>query len=313
MANSGSGGGSGRPPGRVSTKIKTPLDLEKVKYTPSGRRSPKGELANVNAEPLSIWEHANPRAVVNMVPDAVAENIKKIPAAWLGYSDTALRKLSEPTTRDDEIRQSFWTEYFSACDENRTMRLTAVYGRLLSRQMFYELIVHNPKKLAWMLRPPVEYTYRMQNLLEMGLNQFENILSMEIDPKNTRLIGEIVKIVALLDNRVRGAVVQKVELNAKAEVRSMNAHVHKIEQPKSYAEIQAELKNIQKEILMINEPEGSDEETPHVYELERALFGGGSGDDDDDEREVNEEVILAERGDDSEVIEASHQKRDSSD
>ena len=85
---------------------------------------------------------------------------------------------------------------------------------------------------------------KMKNLLELGLEQFESILRMEVTKKDTRLIGEIVRIVALLDNRVRGAVPQRLMVDS----RSVSM---KYEAPKSAKEIDAELRQLERELKQL--------------------------------------------------------------
>lgn len=219
-------------------------------------------------EPLDLWNDDNPRAVINLVSNKVAEACRNISPRWLQLQDNELRTHGKIQMTDDMLRQAFWAEYFDACDANRPMRMAAVYGQIVSKQTFYEIYVDNPAKLAWILRPPKNYTYRMTSLLELGLTRLEDILNMEITKKDTRLIAEVVKIVALLDNRVKGAVTQKV----KVETENKHAHVHvqAAEIPKTYNEIEREIKELDQEIKQLAASRKS--------EIDEVLFGEGEVD-----------------------------------
>lgn len=204
-----------------------------------------------------MWEEGNPRSVMSMVAPVVSEQIKLIPPDYLTMAETNLRKIVNPNEVDVHCREAFWEEYFLACDENRRMRMETIYGGYVSKNVFFGQLVRDAGRLAWMLRPPQDYMYRMKGLLELGLSQFEQILRMEITKKDTRLIGEIVRIVALLDNRVRGAVPQRLMVDS----RSVSVNY---EAPKSVKEIDAELKQLEREIIQLKgerDGEGSAELT----------------------------------------------------
>jgi hypothetical protein len=221
-------------------------------------------------EPLDFWNYDNPRSVINLVSNKVAEACRNISPRWLQLQDNELRKHANVQMTDDMIRQAFWAEYFDACDANRPMRMAAVYGQIVSKQTFYEIYVDNPAKLAWILRPPKNYTYRMTSLLELGLTRLEDILNMDITKKDTKLIAEIVKVVALLDNRVKGAVQQRVKIET--ENKHLHAHVKAAEIPKTYNEIEKELKDLDKEIKQLAASRKS--------AIDEVLFGSAGGDEE---------------------------------
>jgi hypothetical protein len=246
---------------------------------------------------IDIWEEDNPRCVINMVSDAVKLKVKALPSAWFSYPENTFRRIVDPNEIDDCLREAFWMEYFSACDESRRMRMEAVYGRYMSKVNFFTTIISNEKRLAWMMRPPLEYAYRMKGLLEVGLQQFENILKMEITKADTRLIGEIVKIVALLDNRVRGAVTQRIQVESK----SVNVNAN-YEVPKSYSEISKEIRDVQKEILQLKDPSSPQPDAV----LDEALF---SSSEDEVESDVREPEVITVKEARTRVTEAPKKRR----
>jgi hypothetical protein len=220
------------------------------------------------AEPIDIWNTDSPLSIFNKVTPALRDAIKQIPPRLFTLQPTRLRHEGQIAHTDDELRQAFWSEYWFACDEGRPMRLTAVYGQIISKQTFFENYVSNPFRMAWILRPPENYTYRMQSLLEMGLQRLYDVLNFDLDKKDTKLISEVVKIVALLDNRVKGAVTQRVQIQT--ENKHLHAHMTAGEQPKSYMDINKELKQIDEELKQLAASSGS-------ARLEGIMHGGGRG------------------------------------
>jgi len=212
-----------------------PLSRNKEQLDPSKRE-------------IVFYEECNPKCVVNMLHPAVKKAAMEIPVAILSYSLTQLRTKLEPTEMDEQLRLSFWDEYFLASDANRMIRLDAVYARICSREHFYANIITNHERFAYVLSPPEEYMIKVRGLLELGLTKFAEILRLPLRTASgnvdSKLIGQIVTIVSILDNRVRGAVPQKLFVEGK----QFNMNVN-YESPKSYEEINSEIKNIEREIL----------------------------------------------------------------
>jgi hypothetical protein len=219
-----------------------------------------------NAKPLDFWDDDNPRSVINLVSRKIAESARNISPRYMQLADNELRKEARIGVTEDQLRQAFWAEYFHACDVNHSMRIEAVYGQIVSKPTFYELYVNNPAKLAWILRPPKNYTYRMTSLLELGLARIEDILHMDITKNDTRLIAEVVKIVALLDNRVKGAVTQRVQVQT--ENKHLHAHVQAPPIPQTYNEIEKELQALDREIKQLAAGKKS--------RVDEVLFGEGN-------------------------------------
>jgi hypothetical protein len=211
------------------------------------------EQVDPSRREIIFYEEENPRCVVNMLPDTVKAACKAISPELLSLSLTEIRKRADPSDLDEQMRLAFWDEYFIATDNDRFMRMDAVYSRICSREYFYRYFIREEVRLAYMLRPPEEYILKVRALLDMGLNRFSEILNLplrDLEGKvDSKLIGQIVHIVTLLDNRVRGAVPQKVYIEGRQVNMNMNYQV-----PKTHEEIQQELIDIEKEIYELSGP-----------------------------------------------------------
>lgn len=231
-----------------------------------GMVQPRAHQVDNSRKEIVFWEEGNPRCVVNLLSEKMRELVMNLPPNYLAMSDKELEQLVEPGPMDEQLRLSFWDEYFIACDNESKMRVEAIYPRVCSREYFYKHFMQDPKRLAYMMRPPQEYMLRMRSILDLGIKRFEEILQLPLyDTRqtkngpvkvlNTKLIGEIVKITALVDNRVKGAVAQKIQLDTK----SVNLNID-YEAPKSHAEIEKELKEVQRELLELGTPREQIEE-----------------------------------------------------
>lgn len=224
--------------------------------------SPSGERPYLNSDQMEgrqqliFWEEGNPRSVIAMAPDAMKERMRRLPVTLLSMTHRQLKKAYTVSWIDEQLRQAFWDEYFASLDNNRKfMRAEAIYGSSCTKENFWQA-VDNPHRLALIVHPPQQYIYKMRSLLEVGLERFAEILDLPLEDRkgqpNVRLIGEMVKIVALIDARVRGAVPQ--QLNISQQTLSMNVHARASQggMPYTHQEIDKELRNIEKEIKQLS-------------------------------------------------------------
>ena len=215
---------------------------------------------------IIFWEEENPTSLINLVTDRLRELMRQLPPALLAMSERDIRKKLDPTWLHDQLRLAFWDEYFLTIDNNeRRMRLAAIYSQCCSKEGFYNQI-ENPLFLAYLTKPPAGYMLKMRNLLDMAMERLREVLSLDLtNPNgtvNTKLIAEIVKIAALADNRVKGAVTQKIQIDGTQKNLNVNINQSTYEPPKTHQDLEKELKDIEKEILQLKEPA----KTPNYFE-----------------------------------------------
>lgn len=210
---------------------------------------------DVTRREIIFWEDRNPRSVINLVSDRLQELMRQLPQSLLAMSEKEIRRKLDPGWTEEQLRIAFWDEYFLTVDNNcKKMRIEAVYARVCAKDIFYDKI-KNPLTLAYMCKPPQDYIYQMRSLLNIGLERFAEILNLPLEVNgrvDTRLITEIVKIVSIVDNRVKGAVTQKIQIDGTQRNLNMNVAY---EPPKSHQDIQKELQNIEKEIKQLQSPQ----------------------------------------------------------
>jgi hypothetical protein len=181
----------------------------------------------VDSIPAAIgdpFDESNPRSLCNMVPRKVREAIlnPELPRHYLQMPESQflihLEKYLEP--RDYRIRLAFWDEYNAAITEDRVMRIDQFVVKVTNIAYFYRIFLANKYKVIFLLQPPGSYKINMRELLHFGLNRMREIISLPLLDKkgqpNVHLIREMIKIFALADARVQGAVKQTIDINQKS-------------------------------------------------------------------------------------------------
>lgn len=226
-------------------------------------------VADPEPRAIDLWNRADDRALINLVPGAVSQALLTAASSrpeLFGQDEQWLRKkLREenetPNATDNRLRIMFWLEYDQAQAQNRKMNIGAVTAGVCSTQFFYQRYLLVPSKVAWLSTPPVTYVVFAQEALAFGLDQLREILELPTVGPSGRpdiKLGELkAKIVAMLDQRVKGAVTQRVEnRNMNLNVSTTDAAVaHKVA-AESMEDLDRRLKElIRRERKALNLPE----------------------------------------------------------
>lgn len=118
----------------------------------------------------------------------------------------------QPTPTDNRLRLAFWMEYDRAQNGVQNMRMNSVSSGVCTDNFFYQHYVTNVHKVAWLLCPPASYNIVMQEALTFGIEQLRDILELPIEvggKLNVPLVNLKLKIVAMMDLRLKGGIVQK--------------------------------------------------------------------------------------------------------
>lgn len=206
-----------------------------------------------NHSGMCIFDKVDPRSVYNLVPAQVQEAIERVNPEYYKWSEKALEKHADLDVRDYRLRLAFWNEYYETQDKfKKNMAMGKVLIGVCTNAYWYDCVLEDPLKLAWILYPPANYTKAMEEILDLSMRQMRNIMTLNHKKKtgyDIALIKEKIKIFALIDNRVRGAVLQKVRVDQQ----SVHAHIHQgtgvdtrsQEAPKSIEEINKEIYRIE--------------------------------------------------------------------
>lgn len=187
-------------------------------------------------------------SLVDLVPRVVAEAIEKLPDNYVNRPERDLKKLLRPPHLASRLRVQFWLEYHRALSGvHKHMKMENVFAGCCPKQMFYEWVLKDKKQVAWMICPPSDYMVSIKTSLAYATEEIQEILEKRIPFKMTqadvRLAELKVKIWQLLDERVNGAIVQKLEAK----------HLHaNLPQPQDRSTLLKELSNEHRGVIDVD-------------------------------------------------------------
>lgn len=195
----------------------------------------------------SPFDPENPWSLFNLVPAPIKEAVENIDPRFYSYSEMELRQKAKPTAQHCRIRISFWDEYLRAVEQKRPMYISSIIKGACSPEFFYSTIIRNQQLLAYITIPPADYQLALREMLELGWDRMREVLMMPMTSKvpvqirtkdeetgkiitttelietpNTKLIAEMRAIVQQLDQRIKGAVMQRMQIDQ----RNLNLNVN---------------------------------------------------------------------------------------
>lgn len=178
--------------------------------------------ATLPGHEIVLAEKENPRALTNMLPPVFArwieEHLHTSPELFDKDEQTLYKYLlkeigKQPTATDNRLRLKFWFEFDRAMSQGLDKMLVVnIIAGVCSKELFYDKYLKSPSKVAWLLCPPTGYIIKAEEALEFGLEQLRDILDQPhvvAGKFDARLADLKIKIVAMLDTRVKGAPVQR--------------------------------------------------------------------------------------------------------
>lgn len=216
--------------------------------------SEKNLMIVAEQQAISISDKENPRSLMNILPSVVSKGIEEHLFTNPELFEKDERALwqhlrldnKQPTPTDNRLRMKFWMEYDRAQAQGTMISIANVLHGVCSKEYFYKRYMQVPSKVAWLMCPPTGYMVKAEEALEFGLEQLRDIL--EIPHVNAQgrfdaALGTLkAKIVAMLEARVKGAVVQKqMNLN----VNTSNEQVAKAAVAGTMVELQKQMKELE--------------------------------------------------------------------
>ncbi len=202
-------------------------------------------------EVIDFWGELAPESFVHRLPPTIKKAVLEIPAYLLLMSEDELERRLDPDELTSQMRIAFWDQYeVMQLTNKKTIHIEAVHANICSKEFFYRFFLKDHKKMAWMLKPPPNYDIRAKSLLDLGYRQMAKVLRMPLQDAKGKvdhtIIEKMLKITMMLDQRVKGAVIQKMQVHQKTE----NVHHHTREAiPSGGLPAQSELEKIERELL----------------------------------------------------------------
>lgn len=172
---------------------------------------------------FDIWDEANPRSLVNILPVKTADQIREAAKSHpdlFGLDERSLRaefkKLNYfPNATDNRLRINFWMEYERAQTVLKPMVLNRICDGVIVHGYFTDRYLRNPFHVAWMLTPITGYETVATEALQYGLETLRDILgedhTLPGGGLNLKLVELKLKVVAMLDLRLKGIPTQRIE------------------------------------------------------------------------------------------------------
>jgi hypothetical protein len=194
-----------------------------------GRRP--GRPRAVSAESLdALYDPNNPNALINVIPDRMVPLLHKVKEKlpkMLMRSERELRQYLKPDERDDRVRLSFWDEYNAATSAGKKMSIQSVICGSVSWEGWMTVYENNTHKLLWIFTPPTSYVAAMRQILYRGTERLLEIMNMPMTDKDGKIDTKVATLILrawqLADMRVKGGIVQRMQVEQKNLNLNLNA------------------------------------------------------------------------------------------
>ena len=218
--------------------------------------------------------------VPSVYSDKVKEAIESIPQELYSLSEEALRVRVKPTLKLYEVKRAFWEELLMAQERGTSMRNWRVYDGKVSKAYFYEKILRDHEKMAWITSPLDSYEDKSKAALDMVTQRYEDLINMDIMTTKKRKVGDeweeyrevcpkkaavLLSVIKNLEDRIKGTAIQ----------RQVNVHTN---EPSKKTKAELDMSEVNNRLIELEERLKDTMEIGH------------------DESEDNEEGVLRENG-----------------
>lgn len=195
--------------------------------------------------------------VPSVYSDRVKEAIESVPQELYSLSEEALRVRVKPTLKLYEVKRAFWEELLMAQERGVTMRNWRIYDGKVSKAYFYEKILTDPAKMAWITSPLDSYEDKSKAALDMVTSRYEDLINMEITTTKKRKVdGEweeyvevcpkkaavLLQVIKNLEDRIKGTAIQRqVNVNASEPTKKTKSELDMSEVERKLMELEKQL------------------------------------------------------------------------
>lgn len=199
------------------------------------------------------------RTLISMLPPYVKEAAEKIPEQLRYMDEKELRKYVRPNPSVQALRNSFWLEYARCIDkEGQWLKIGNILSGICTIEYWAQVVTKNSGMMEWILRPPISYNKAMEEALYFGVERIREILELPftynmIDPRtgkerevvDSKAAELVLKAFMIIDNRVKGSVLQRSETKS-LQVNASMKEVQGVMEGQSMEEIEKKLKDLRK-------------------------------------------------------------------
>lgn len=169
---------------------------------------------------FSIFDEHNPYSLVRLVEsDKLKEcfyRLKSECPEMLYADEIDKERKAKPTNLVARLRLSFWDEYERAIQTKSRIKINGFVRAHCDRAYFYDVIMTNNMWMVYIITPPRKYELTMRQILDKANQSLLEILALPLVDENGRpdktVIAAHLKIQLMADNRVKGSVAQKLQI-----------------------------------------------------------------------------------------------------
>ena len=176
------------------------------------------------------------------------EEVQNIPPDLMLKDETELGKLFKPTPMHYAMKKQLW-ENFYECEKVGVYKLKAtdIYAGICSNPYFYQELIKNPARVAWLVTPPIDTSSLIEEAFRYAFQRVrDDILSMPVTEKTAPIL---LKAFQYFADRHLGPMIHRIES------KNLNVEVQggKMETPTDPREIEQKLKEIRAKLLPVRD------------------------------------------------------------
>lgn len=184
----------------------------------------------------------------------IGKALASIPEELQIKDETELARLFNPTPLDYAMKKNLWTLFYEAeATGFYKLKGTDVYGGVCSNSYFYNQLLKNSPRVAWLFTPTIDTEALIEEAYRYSFQRVrDDILSMPVTEKTAPIL---LKAFQYFADRHLGPMVHKIES------RNLNVEVQggKMETPTDPREIEAKLKEIRAKLQPLKDVTPQDE------------------------------------------------------
>lgn len=147
---------------------------------------------------------------------ALMRAVADLPPEYHLKNEQELGTLFRKTPMDYAIKKQLWLKFYETEKLGAfRLKMVDVYGGICTLQHFYQDLVKNPARVAWLISPPIDHQAIIEEAYHFAFTKVrDGILNMPVTEKSA---PTILKVFQILADRHLGPIVQK-NLNLNANV-----------------------------------------------------------------------------------------------
>lgn len=170
---------------------------------------------------LAPIDNSNPISLYSLLPDCLKKAVQLIPDELLNLEEKDLIEKvygceQKILVSDFGMRRNLWQLYGEAQETKRQIPTNKIYKGVCTDFTFYNAL-KSPHRTAYLITEPTTDRAQASYILGLGWNELRKIMETPISinaktgTPDTKLMDTKVKIQFYLDQRINGAIIQRIE------------------------------------------------------------------------------------------------------